>query len=750
MKSRAFGTAASHRAAIGLLLLGGALFDTAPAMADPDTGQTGIETITVTATKRPELLQETPISITAFTADDLKTHNIQNLSDIAPFTPNLVFDRGTGDTGSSETAQIFIRGIGQSDFLFTTDPGVGIYLDGVYLPTSIGALMDLNDVDQIEVLKGPQGTLFGQNTIGGAINITTKAPTPDFGGSATVELGNYSARNFLGTVNLPLVKDTLLASLSFASENEDGYMKRPSDNSTEGDIDSQVVRGQLLWMPTADFSLRLIGDYTQAREHAIPEVELAVNTSATLLAGWNFYVGGPEGKPYTAASISPNVNEDNGTGPNFSDLTVGGAAGIATWQLGSVTLKSISSYRFQGTQFGIDSDHSDSDYVTQTVFDDQEQLSEEVQLLGAAFGDRLNYVLGATYFHLAGHDSYNLDLAPGLYPIIGLDLNELIDTHLDSSSYSGYVHADYKITDQLSISAGLRYTYVSKDLGESLQLLASGVTAFNVAPSDNWNATTPQAGIQYQWTPNIMTYVSAARGFKAGGFNGRASDGFVAETPFSSEYVWTYEAGAKTEWFDKHLLIDGAAFYSNYTNMQLLTVLADPSSPGSVAAVVQNAGRARIDGFELQSTVIPVDNLQLDLGLGYLDSAYTELASGVSGITLQSKLPKAPKWTMTAGGDYNWRVPTGSLDLRADLSYRSTEQEVANNSPLLVQPGYWLLTANLRYQLTGAPWSIALYGNNLTDTRYMTNGLDALSSVGIAGATYGRPREYGVRIDYNF
>src|SRR5580698_8280166 len=159
MRNRTFGLMGLHHVTIGLLAVGGALVEAAPATADPDTGQTAVETITVTATKRPELLQQTPISITAFTADDLKTHNIQNLSDIAPFTPNLVFDRGTGDTGSSDTAQIFIRGIGQSDFLFTTDPGVGVYIDGVYLPTSIGALMDLNDVEQIEVLKGPQGTL---------------------------------------------------------------------------------------------------------------------------------------------------------------------------------------------------------------------------------------------------------------------------------------------------------------------------------------------------------------------------------------------------------------------------------------------------------------------------------------------------------------------------------------------------------------------------------------------------------------
>jgi iron complex outermembrane receptor protein len=479
-------------------------------------------------------------------------------------------------------------------------------------------------------------------------------------------------------------------------------------------------------------------------------VELAVNTAAPVLGAWNFFVGGPAGTPYTPESIAPSNYRDNGTGPNYSNLTVGGGAGIATWNVGGLTLKSITSYRYQGTEFGIDTDRSASDFVTQTVVDNQEQFSEEVQLLGTAFDDRLSYVLGGTYFHLAGRDSYNLNIAPGLFPIIGLDIDELIRTHLDSASYSGYAHAQYEITDQLSVSAGLRYTDVVKDLDESLRLLAANLTKFDVSPSDKWNAVTPQVGVEYQWTSDLMVYASAARGFKAGGFNGRASDAFVASIPFNSEYVWTYEAGAKTEWFDRHLLVDGAVFYSDYTNMQLLTVVPDNTTGGAVAAIVQNAGRARLEGAELQSTFIPIDRLELDLNLGYLEASYTQLAANVTGITLQSKLPKAPKWTLTFGGNYEWQLGTGSLNLRTDVSYRSTVQEVSNNSPLLVQPGYWLVGANLRYQLASAPWSVSLYGRNLTNTRYMTNGLDALSSVGIAGATFGRPREYGVRIDYDF
>ena len=731
--------------AVGAQAAGAAEAIGATSADNPNT----VEAVVVTARRIAEPIQKTPISITAFTAHDLVVRNVTDLSRIAAYTPNLVFDRGTGDTGSSNTAQIFIRGIGQSDFLFTTDPGVGVYIDGIYLPTSIGAVMDLDDVQQVEVLKGPQGTLFGQNTVGGAINITTREPTEQFGGDGSVTLGNYATRFFTGTVNVPLAPD-LLSSLSFSSRNENGYVKRPSDNSTEGDVDSQVVRGQILWTPASDFTLRLIGDYTQQREHAIPEVELGVNTAAPVLGLWNALVGGPAGAPYTAASISPDPNVDFGTGPNYSDLTVSGISATAAWRLGNATLKSITSYRRQDAQFGIDTDHSAETYVFQTVADRQDQFSQEVQFLGSALDDRLNYVFGLTYFHLNGLDNYHLDIAPGLYQIIGLDINELIFTHLDSSSYSGYGHVDYKLTSKLSVSAGVRYSDVSKALHEDLQLLASNVTKFDVTPADKWHALTPQFGLQYQWTPDAMTYVSASRGFKAGGFNGRAATSFIASTPFNPEYVWTYEAGFKTEWFDKRALVNGAAFYSDYTNLQLTTVVPDPTSGGGVAAIVQNAGAARIDGFELDVVAVPVRNLNVNLDVGYLDSKYTSLNPNVQGITLSSKLPKTPKWTASVGADYTWLLPSGELTLRSDFSFRSTVQEVANNDPLLVQSGFGVLSANLRYRPTGANWSVSAYGANLTDTRYMTNGLTALSSLGIAGATYGRPREYGARLDFKF
>lgn len=733
-----------------------------------DASSSAIETVEVTARKHVEPLQQTPISITSFTSEDLRARNITNLSNIAPYTPNLVFDQGTGNTGSSDTAQIFIRGIGQSDFLFTTEPGVGIYIDGVYLPRSIGSLMDLIDVQQIDVLKGPQGTLFGQNSVGGAINITTKEPTPDFGGEASATVGNYGRYDFSGTVNIPLAGDKLLSSLSLITRNEDGYVKRVSDGATEGNIDMIGGRAQVLWTPDSQFDLRITGDYTRRHEHAIADTAIAINPAAPVLALWNALVGPSVGGPYTEASVSPNPNYDYGTGPDYSDLTVWGTAVTATWHLNDLTLKSITSYRDQTAAFGIDTDHSALDYLNQTVADKDHQLGEELQATGTAFGDRFNYVFGGAYFGEGGHDAYNLDLAPGLYDAlemlppgvipglggkgnpanVALDLDELIDTAINDQTYAAYAHGEFKITSQLTASAGLRYTYDLKHLSESLVHLSAGVTSFDVAESDNWNALTPQFELQYQWTPDIMTYASASRGFKAGGFNGRASTEFIAEQPFNPEYVWTYEAGFKTEWLDKHALVNGTLFYSDYSNLQLTTLTTDPT--GSVAAIVQNAGKARIQGFELESIAVPADGWNIDFSAGYLDAAYIQLDPTVSGIALNSTLPKTPRWTLSFGSDYTFGIPWGALTLRADYSFRSRVDNTATDDAILVQNGFGLLSANATFQPKGADWNLVLFGTNLTNKRYIANGLSGIDSVGTADVTYGRPREYGVRFNVNF
>ena len=719
----------------------------------------------VTARWRPQRLQDTPVSITAFTADDLKSRNLTNLSQIAAFTPNLVFDPGVGDTGGSTNAQVYIRGIGQGDFLFTTEPGVGIYLDGVYMARSIGSMMNLVDVEQIEVLKGPQGTVFGKNTTGGAISLTTRRPAADPGARGAVTIGDYARFDTFAAADMPIVEGKLLSKIAISSEHRDGYETRVGDGATLGGANAIGGAAQLLWLHDPDFEVLLSADYTRRRESPAANGLVEVNPAAPLLALWNGLVAGPAGHPFDARYVPADPAITYGTGPNRSNLDQGGISARAEWRSGAGVLRSITAYRAQNADFASDPDNSPADYVEQEVQDRTRQFSQEVQWLGSAAGGRLRYTLGGLYFDERGHDTYRIRIAPGLYqalealppgiiPGLGgpgnpvnasLDYDGALTSSIVSRSYALFAHADYQVTGAFDVWAGLRETLDHKDYHASFDRFASGITAYDVTPSHSWSALTPTAGVEYRWTPALMTYVSASRGYKAGGFNGRSETAFVAQTPFDPEYVWTYEAGLKGSWFDRRLTLDLAAFHSNYTDLQLLSLSSDGAAP---VVIVQNAGAARIDGFEVELTAAPVAGMRLSSGVGHLDARYTRLDPSVTAATLADQLPKTPAWTFNAGIEQAFATPIGRLTARGDYAWRSMVQNAVDNAPILAQKAFGLLDAQLALQPKGARWSIAAFGTNLANTRYITNGLSTLDSIGTANVTHGRPREWGLRLDW--
>jgi iron complex outermembrane receptor protein len=741
------------------------LLNAGEAHAEGASGQ--VEEVVVTALKRTERLQDTPVAITAFTRSDLQARNITNLATIATFTPNLVFDQGSGNTGGSTSSQIYIRGIGQADFLFTTEPGVGLYIDGVYLPRAIGSMMELVDVERIEVLKGPQGTLFGKNSVGGAISVITQAPQANFGGRAYGILGSNSRTDGFASMDVPLAPD-LLSKVSVVRAKRDGYVDRVNVGDTTGNMNSLGAAAQLLWTPNAALSVRVSGDYTRKRERAIANTLVAVDPGAPLLGLWNALVGPVLGVTYDARYVPTDPFVDYGTGPNNSDLDLWGVSATADYRIGDATLRSITAYRHQNADFAIDTDHSPITYINQGVIDRQRQFSQEFQITGKALDSRLTYVAGTMYFRETGHDEYRILFAPGLYraleslpagiipglggagnPIhVALDYDGVIVGDIKSNSYAAYVHGEYALTDQLNLTAGVRYSLDKKTYSPRFDHLASGVTAYDLTTGDDWKAWTPKFGLDYHWTPAVMTYVSASRGYKSGGFNGRSTTAVVATNPFAPEYVWTYEAGFKTESFDRRLVLNGAFFYSDYTNLQLLTIASDPNS--GVVAVVENAGAAKIQGFELELRATPLNRMHIDAGLGYLDGKYTKLDPTVTAVTLDSTLAKTPKWTFTVGADYGVDLGGVVATARVDYSYRAKVQNVANDLEILAQPGFSLWNATLRLEPSAADWSVTLFGTNLSDKRYITNGLSALDSLGPADVSYGRPREWGVRLDYRF
>lgn len=470
--------------------------------AEPTSG--GINQIIVTAQKRAENMQDVPISITAFTAETLQSRGISDVTAIGNLAPNVTLDAGTPFSGSSSVLSAFIRGIGQNDFAFNLDPGVGVYLDGVYLARSVGANQDLLDIERVEILKGPQGSLFGRNTIGGAISIVTRRPDSEFGGAMEVSVGSFNRMDVKGRVDIPLA-DTLLSSFSFSTRNNSGYQRRidspgfaagvVADNFPSfgqgtperfGGEDQYTLRGKLLWEAGDDLTLTFSGDYLHQDNNGVASTVLETHVDPTdpsnvfgplfngcvagALPGFamdgicNNIVNGTDLGGLVATSptlfygdqfITDDIDESYATGNNFSRMRSYGGSLTIDWDLGAVQLKSLTAYRELHWQSAQDEDGSPLP-ILQTSFDmNQHQFSQELQLNGSAVDGRLTYVLGAYYFEEGGNLHDLVTFPGGLLQIDG-------QNYLDTQNYAGYAHLNYELTDQLSITLGGRYTYEEK------------------------------------------------------------------------------------------------------------------------------------------------------------------------------------------------------------------------------------------------------------------------------------------------
>ena len=757
---------------IGAVLASMLLLD-APASAQ-------VEEIIVTARKREEPLQKTPVSITAFTQEQLEKPGLNDVGDVSRFAPNVIIDRGAGNTGGTFNSQVFIRGVGQVDFLFSSDPGVGVYVDEVYLPRVVGSVMDVMDIERIEVLRGPQGTLYGKNTIGGALNITSQRPGDKFGVVADLTTGSRSRLDAKLSLDLPMIKDQLTARFTLSSRKQDGYVKRVNQPGHDtGDVNSDGARGLLHWTPGGGWDVLIEGDYTRRREQAIANELLDVRATDPVLSLWNFLVAptyGP-GSVYDGRFIT-HGRDSQGTGPNLSDLDMWGTSFNVSKEFSdSLKLKLITAYRNEDAQFGQDQDHSPYRYLETTNDNTHDAFSEELQVNGTNFSDRLDWVAGAFFMHENAKDQFNVVLGGGLYdalealpaailplapgvtcppppgvfapcaggpgnPVnVSLDYDLTIFDHIDIDSYAGYAQGTFKFTDKLSATFGGRYTSEHKRFTTMLVRNASGVVSVpEHAIAHTWDAFTPRLGFEYQATPDLMAYVSASRGFKSGGFNGRALS--LAEIDsFDPEYIKSYEAGVKSQWFDRHLLLNLAAFYNDYSDIQLTSIR---SVQGLIVAVTENAGQARIQGLELEMVAQPVKPFTIRAGIGYTDARYTELDPGAT-VTLDTKLVKTPKLTANLVADYEFGLGNaGSLTVGGDLSYRSSYFMDPNNTPLFEQSGYGLFGAHVGYLSSDKHWAVTAFGTNLSDKRYMTNALQSYGSFGTADASFGPPVEWGL------
>ena len=754
-------------------------------------GQVVLEEITVTAQKREERLQETPISISAFNRAAIEKLGVNNLRELSEHAPNVRFDFTAPISGASNAAGIFIRGIGQSDFALTTEAGVGTYVDGVYMSRSIGGVLDVLDVERMEILRGPQGTLFGRNTIGGAINIVTAIPEATFGGTASLAVGSDNRLYMRGSVNLP-ISDTLRVRIAASSKQLDGYVKGilGIDNTASspvpqgqrlpgsgspvdyGNENRQAARLVAAYDPGSVFRATLSADYSRIHENNAPAVLRGI--TGTLANGPIVFVyntfqaptstipGFPNANYTPQNFITGNLDSTYATGPNGTNINAWGTALILDWGLSEeLKVRSTTSLRRETGYFNRDADGSPIDIThTSNYGYEHEQLSQEVQLTGAPWAGRVKYAAGAYFFHETGSDPLVVEFPSSF----GMLYQRKAD--VSNRSLAAYAQATVALTNRLSVTAGVRHTRDEKEFVSDQYLITGsvspiifGVPAGTLIPLVPRNSgvkktfanTSPRASVDYRFSNDLMVYASYSEGFKSGGFNLRYVSPRPAILPFDPEKVHTAEAGLKSELFARRLRVNVAAFSTNYDDVQL-TVFENLGAP-----VTLNGGDAKIKGAELELTALPVENLELSLSGGYLDAYYTSVRQSPAiivtpeqRITTSTKLQKTPKWTATLGFDYDVPVRAGGkVRLHADWKYTADVYNDAQNSVFLFQPASKIGDAALEYMSASKRWSLRLFVDNVTDKRVIVSG-DSNYGIGFHEAEYNRPREWGIAGRLNF
>ncbi len=762
------------------LILGAAvvaLLPLAPVAAQEAAGVSEDAEIIVSARRRDERLIDVPVAVTALSAQDIERLQAVDLSGLQGSSPNLNIVQGRG---SAASANIFIRGIGQPDALQTFDPAVGVYIDGVYLSRIQGALLNLGDVERIEVLRGPQGTLYGKNTTGGAVSIVSKKPDLNtFKATGSALYGSYNQILLNGYVSAPLVGDKVALSIAAQYDKRDGLVTDPLTGREYNDRDSLTGRTILRAKPSDGFELILSGDYTRQRNALTLGYATAPLLQTSLFpAGIKTLVPAePYGRYDYKASTSFKGNEGQ-------RLDHWGVSLTANWDLNDqFTLSSITAYRKLRPDLFIDIDATQAELGDVFVGLDQHQFSQEVQLkwdMGKFKG-----VLGVYYLNenVASHQEA---FADDLFTFLGgpVTFTRLIDDEQNTKSYAAFGQATYDFTDQLSLTAGLRYTKEDRRYNRftttiSNQAFLNNVNfrfpdnlpaPLNASDTASFDAWTPMVTLSYKPTPDSLVYASASRGFKSGGFNGRANSlndltlvvngAPTLVTRFEPEKVWTYEGGAKASLLGGKVRLSGDVFYSDYKNFQARVGGGTVGATGVFPVV--NAGKLTIWGIEFEAAVRPVPQWNLRVAAGYLNAKYDVFNDGrrvppssfscnPTGNAITCKPAFAPPLTLTLGTDYAFSLGSaGSITVGGDARFVDKHFLSVDNRPGLTEPGYWLANAYVQYDAPGGKYYIRGGVKNLGNALYRTDGQEFSSVGNIQTVYYGDPRTWNATVGFRF
>ncbi|MDA5193831.1 TonB-dependent receptor [Govanella unica] len=715
----------------------------ATAAETPAASGAMLEEITVTARKLSENLQRTPVSVTVVSEKMIDTLSITNIGEVERLAPNVQFSQGF--SGSSAGANFFIRGIGQLDFVATSDPGVGVFVDGVYMARTVGGALDTADIAQIEVLKGPQGTLFGKNTIGGAINIITKKPDENLKVMAEITVGNLGRTDGRFMANVPIT-DQLFVKITGSARHNDGFQTRLIDGIKLGD-DNTISGGiQIRYAPAADFDIILAADVTKRRAHIAAQ---GLTEVATVGGGRELFLEltGLDIANYPPAA-EPWKYSTSGVRPT-DKLNIFGTSLTVNKDFGPVTLKSITAYRKLDADTATDFDGQPVVYNDQLVQDKQHQFSQEFQLSHQS--EKLKWVLGAYYFNEHNEESIQNNFYV-FWLVAPYGDGPLSHTELKTNNFAAYGQGSYKITPELSLTAGLRWTYEKKSTDIISPIGLGTLSAFNNSGGHHWSAVNPRLGIEYQATEEALLYATYTGGFKSGSFNGRVDRQFDAGKfqPYDPEKVIAWEGGFKTQWFDNRLRANAAAFLTHYKGIQLVSGATDAF--GNLYFPTTNAGNLNIKGFEAELLARPIEMLNVYANLGYADEKWTSIyPSPFPTVSKKSRLPMFSHWTVIAGGDLTLPLDSfGSVMIGGNYSYRSAYFADTGNSPRVKQGGFGIFDAHLIVEPENTRWQLKFWGKNLTNKHYMTWGQD-LIAIGDshAMAFWGRPREFGATFSIN-
>jgi iron complex outermembrane receptor protein len=714
-----------------------------------------IEKIQVTARKREESLQDAPLSITAFSGDGLEARGIENIADIGGVTPNLTYQNSPGAGGSSSVATVYIRGVGQRDFLGTIDNGVGFYVDGVYIARTVGATVDLLDVDRVEVLRGPQGTLFGRNSVGGAVALYSKKATDLFEGYVDATVGTDALKKLKVSVNGALT-DKLFGNFSVLSATQDGYVKRPAGGDL-GDDDTLAFRGSLLWEASDDVEVNLILDHSTENENG-PAFQIA-DAGTTVdgsFAGFYDNVLQPEtcGFPSGITSTDPlcynnqyaTEGENLGTAPTYSDTVAWGANLQVTWNISdNLELKSITAYRDLDSEFARDGDASPLTIVHFYDSFEASQFTQEIQLMGSTEDDKFNWITGLYYFDEEGNNRNINDFA-----IANFDS----DNDFTTTSSAIYAQGTYSFTEKLDLTVGVRYSDEEKTFNPTQVVISSNI---GLEPGSlllplglnkiDVQETTPMVNLAYKATDELMLYTSYSEGFRSGGFVQRIFPALETVPSFGPEYVESYEAGFKYDSSNKPFSVNGAVFQMDYTDIQVRT-----QNPGFVGFFEANVGSAEISGFELESKLAFADYWFIEAAIGYTDAKFTNIDVEpplAAVVTVDSKFDHVPEWSGNISLARDVEFENGSLvTARLSANYHTEYFNNPDNTDGIITPEVTLVDLTFLWRSPDETYGVDFGLKNLTDEQYITSGYQ--SNVGTTEIIRDRGRQWYASFRYSF